>query len=200
MCSFGQTACGYIYRGPRTRDDALIAVGEPVLRAVPGYTISTEMGEGGTGPRLFVTPPAGATVVHASSSDTGMLTVGTPAPSTANASITVVDITGLKRGRARVVRQPSLCSCVCSREFLLIFARLLEQSVGFSDGTASVAHYYVLPPFKQQIEAVSTHWSEVAWLPRDFPDPFGIYSTEWTRSPPPPPTPPQSTPVLLGLF
>ena len=45
--------------------------------------------------------------------------------------------------------------------------------VGFSDGSEAIAHYYVLPPLHEQIAAVTTHWSTVAWVPREFDDPFG---------------------------
>ena len=71
---------------------------QPVLRAVPGYTISTAMGtpsiidDGGggddkeaaavIGARLFVTPPRGATVANATSSDTAVLTLMQPAACT----------------------------------------------------------------------------------------------------------------------
>lgn len=147
--------------GPRTRDAALVAVGEPVLRAVPGYTIATDMGCAAmanrtigigvdvancVGPRLFITPPAGATVVNASSSNGGVLQVS--APYLSQTGTAVVNVTGRQRGRARL-------------------------TIGYSDGTNSVAHYYVLPPFYTQIDAVVKHWSTVAWLPRDYPDPFG---------------------------
>ena len=76
------------------RDAALQAVGEPVLRAVPGYTISTAMGStsivdddkdeaaAAIGARLFVTPPRGETVVNATSSDTAVLTIAQPADCT----------------------------------------------------------------------------------------------------------------------
>ena len=133
--------------GPRTRNAALEAVGEPVLQAVPGYTIATDM----TTASLWVLPPAGATVLDATSSNTTLLTVGKPAPwieSDKTSKYTVFPVAGLARGRARV-------------------------AVAFSDGTEAVAHYYVLQPLNAQVAAVAHHWSEVAWLPRDYPDPFG---------------------------
>lgn len=43
----------------------------------------------------------------------------------------------------------------------------------FSDGSQNQVHYSVLPSFSQQVDAVGTHWAEDAWLPRDYPDPFG---------------------------
>jgi hypothetical protein len=54
----------------------------------------------------------------------------------------------LKRGRARV-------------------------SLAYSDGSESVAHFHVLPPLASQVAAFGTHLTTVAWLPRDYPDPFG---------------------------
>ena len=45
----------------------------------------------------------------------------------------------------------------------------------FSDGSESVAHFCVLPPLASQVAAFGTHLATVAWLPRDFPDPFGRY-------------------------
>ena len=151
--------------GPRTRDAALEAAGEPVLRAVPGYTLATDMGgsiaatdEGGaaddaaavTGPRLFVTPPRGATVLGATSSDTAVLAVGGAAPGgTGGGAWTVFPLRGIARGRARL-------------------------SVTFSDGSTAAAHYRVTPPLRAQTAAVAAHWSETAWLPREFQgDPFG---------------------------
>lgn len=45
--------------------------------------------------------------------------------------------------------------------------------VHFSDGTWSAAHYYCLPAFSAQVERLGQHMAHVAWLPRDYPDPFG---------------------------
>ena len=63
-------------------------------------------------------------------------------------NFTVIPVKGKARGRARL-------------------------AVKFSDGTEAVANYHVLPPLHTQIDRVAHHWSEVAWLPRDYPDPFG---------------------------
>lgn len=46
-------------------------------------------------------------------------------------------------------------------------------TVSYSDGTSSAVHYYVLPPFEHQAAAVSSHYVNDAWLPREFVDPFG---------------------------
>jgi len=136
--------------GPRDVDAALVEVGEPVLRAVPGYTLATDMT---TAKLMVLSLPAGATVANATSSDPTILAVskvtvsdgGTGKPA---AAMTTIALLPTARGRARI-------------------------SVVFSDGTEGVAHYMVLPPFPAQIAAVGKHWSEVSWLPRDFPDPFG---------------------------
>ena len=130
--------------GPRTRDAALRAAGEPILRGVPGYTLGTDMATAA----LFVSMPrAGVTVTGATSSDREIMHVGTPSPSSAAAS-TRIPVRGLARGRARV-------------------------EVHFSDGSTAAAHYLVLPPLTKQIERVTSHWADVAWLPREYPDPFG---------------------------
>lgn len=34
-------------------------------------------------------------------------------------------------------------------------------------------HYSVLPALSAQVAAVGKHWAEDAWLPLEFPDPFG---------------------------
>ena len=144
--------------GPRTRDEALAAVGEPVLRTVPGTTLPMDLEDGG---RIFVQLPAGAAaggaggaggasglrVIGASSSDPAVLKAGKPTVSSSS-GVAVVAVTPVSPGRARI-------------------------AVRFNDGTSAVAHYLVLPSLPQQVKRVATHWSEVAWLPRDFPDPFG---------------------------
>eukprot|EP01051_Picozoa_sp_SAG22_P030321 SAG22_NODE_11697_length_473_cov_1.229947_1_plen_88_part_01 len=53
--------------GPRTRNAALEAMGEPVLHAVPGYVLSSEMHSA----QLLVLPPAGTTVVQATADSVG---------------------------------------------------------------------------------------------------------------------------------
>ena len=130
--------------GPRTRDAALTAVGEPILKAVPGYTISTEMA---TAKLIVVSAPPLAHVVTAVSSNASVLSVDATASSVVHGQV-VFPIRGRARGRARV-------------------------SVVFSDGTNATVHYFVLPPFVEQIQRVTQHWAETAWLPRDYPDPFG---------------------------
>lgn len=128
--------------GPRSRDAALQSIGEPVLTAVPGYTISTEM----TSAILIVSAPAAASLANVSVNNATVLAVGTPVQLPSGEW--KVAVTGLARGRARV-------------------------SIQYTDGTESVAHYHVLPPFSQQVAAFGNHLSTVAWLPREYPDPFG---------------------------
>ena len=59
-----------------------------------------------------------------------------------------VDVRGLARGRCRV-------------------------TIRFSDNSVNYAHYSVLPSFQEQVARVGKHWAENAWLPRNYPDPFG---------------------------
>jgi len=54
----------------------------------------------------------------------------------------------------------------------------------FSDGSSATVHYFVLPPLSQQVAALGSHFADVAWLPRDFVDPFGRSASvmPWDRS------------------
>ena len=98
---------------------------------------------------LHVTPRAGVTALRATSSDAAALRAAPPVPLPGAGGTTfAVPLVPLRRGRARV-------------------------SVALSDGSEAVAHFAVLPPLPAQVAAVATHWAEVAWLPKDFPDPFG---------------------------
>ena len=148
--------------GPRTRNDLLESIGEPVLHAVPGYVLSSEMGSA----KLLVLPPTGSTVSHASADSVGAgggeIQAGTPtllADSDGFWSIPLSVTAGDTRGRVRV-------------------------NVHFSDGTQSTAHYYVVPPFSEHVERLGHHLAHVAWLPRDYPDPFGRGASvmPWDRS------------------
>jgi hypothetical protein len=38
---------------------------------------------------------------------------------------------------------------------------------------AQAINYYVLPPLRDHITTYGNHAANVAWLPRDFVDPFG---------------------------
>merc|ERR1712166_996723 len=127
--------------GPRTRNDALAEAGKSVVHAVPGFVISPDMDSA----KLFVKPPAGATLDQVSVSEASVLQVGTQSQ---DGNYTEVSLKGLSRGRCRL-------------------------TLLFSDGSKNQVHYLVLPPFDQQIAAVGNHWAHDAWLPRDYPDPFG---------------------------
>jgi hypothetical protein len=133
--------------GPRERDAALAAVGEPVLRAVPGYTLALDMT---TARLMVVSAPAGAHVINATSSDAAVLTVtkttvnkradGCAATNTADAgagacaAVATLALSPVSRGRARV-------------------------TILYSDGSVSIAHYMVLPSFPEQVARVGKHWS-----------------------------------------
>jgi hypothetical protein len=140
--------------GPRQRNNGLQAMGEPVLRGVPGYVVSEDM----TTAKLLVLPPPGSTVTGATAtnadSSTAKFTIGSPSPAVAtegnDVSYTALPLSAISgRGRVRV-------------------------EVKFSDSTTSVAHYYVLPgSLKQSVDKIGQHWANDAWLPRDYVDPFG---------------------------
>ena len=163
--------------GPRTRNDALLKAGRSALHAVPGYTIAPDM----TSAKLYVTPPAGVTVKSMKVSNTTIMTAAVAkhgggdettgvdkavlppslttssrnhatrfaAAAAAGAAPPVeIDVVGVSRGRSRL-------------------------TLTFSDGSENQVHYSVLPSLKEQIASVGTHWAEDAWLPREYPDPFG---------------------------
>jgi hypothetical protein len=171
--------------GPRTRDAALAAAGEPVLRGVPGYTIATDMAT----PALYVTLPPSVAVTRAQASCNATLSVGDiellpqahsngvmdGAGGTAGAQTWRIGVRGTARGRSRL-------------------------EVSLSDGTTAVAHYLVLPPLPTQVARVAEHWSTVAWLPRDYPDPFGRGASVMPcETPPPPNLSPSPTPSQSDL-
>ena len=82
--------------GPRTRDAALAAMNQPVLKGVPGYTIAADMQDAA----LYVSSPSGVSVrkVEASSPDT--LHVG--ALSKLQDGSYRIAVRGLLRGRSRL--------------------------------------------------------------------------------------------------
>ena len=77
---------------------------------------------------LLVKPPKGAKVTKAVSATNGVgdgkITIGSMTPQ--GDGYTSIAVTASGRGRARVV-------------------------VSFDDGTSTVAHYYALPPFTEQV-------------------------------------------------
>ena len=148
--------------GPRTRNTLLESMGEPVLHSVPGYVLSSEMRSA----QLLVLPPTGASVADVTATSVGAgageIKAGKPtavADSVGFVSIPLTVTPGDTRGRVRVL-------------------------VKFSDGTTSAAHYYVVPPFSDHVEKLGHHMAHVAWLPRDYPDPFGRSASvmPWDRS------------------
>jgi hypothetical protein len=106
--------------GPRRRDETLLALGEPVVRAVPGYTLSTDMRDA----VLFVDPGSGGggrKVVNVTAADGTVLQLGAPTlirnsggsgsssgaggdgvAGTSTAGSVSIAVKGLSRGRSRV--------------------------------------------------------------------------------------------------
>ena len=134
--------------GPRTAAQGLAAAGQPSLRAVPGYTLSTQLNSS----YLLVTVPLGSGAPTAvTATPPGILAFPGPfvlAASTPTTATYRIGAQPLAPGRARA-------------------------AIALADGTTAVAHYHVTPPFSEQVAAAGRHWSEVAWLPRSYPDPFG---------------------------
>jgi len=133
--------------GPRTRNDLLEEMGKPIIHGVPGYVLSSSMETA----QVLIKPPRGASVTNVSATKSGVgdgaITVGDGKP-TGTDGYQSFPLASTGRGRVRV-------------------------TVQYSDGTSSTVHYYVLPPFEQQVSAIGQFYSNTAWLPRDYPDPFG---------------------------
>ena len=150
--------------GPRGRDDALARSGAALLHATPGYVIGADMRNA----TLHVRPPSGAHTLEAIAEAVGVLKRGVslevrrlavpPGPQ-ADAFADAFALRGGGRGRARV-------------------------RVRFSDGSEAIAHFLVVPPFAEQVSKLGTHLAHTAWLPRDYPDPFGRGASvmPWDRS------------------
>jgi hypothetical protein len=138
-------------------------MGSPVMHGIPGYVLSAEMKSA----QLLVLPPRGATVQNVTTQSVGAGGGAIRASGRISAlaggrgfvSIPLSAVAGPSRGRVRVV-------------------------VHYSDRTSSVAHYYVLPSFRTQVQRLGQHMAHVAWLPRDYPDPFGRGAAvlPWDRS------------------
>lgn len=141
-------------KGPRTRNQALLKAGRAALTAVPGYVISADM----TSAKIIVALPDGVELSSVAVSNASLMTakiIATPptissqypaAAMTATVEVAALAVGG--RGRCRL-------------------------SLTFSDGSVDQVHYSILPPMAKQVAAVGTHWAETAWLPLDYPDPFG---------------------------
>jgi hypothetical protein len=125
--------------GPRTRNAALEAMGEPVLHAVPGYVLSSEMHSA----QLLVLPPAGATVVQTTAESVGAgggtINVGAPV--------------SVATGRGFVSVPLSVVTAAAGESS----RGRVRLTVQYSDKTASVAHYYVLPSFSTQVDRLGHH-------------------------------------------
>ena len=137
--------------GPRTRDATLAAMGAPVIRAVPGYVLPTDLSHA----MLFVKPPAGASVAS--------VTAETPPGANVSLAFSHADADADAAPGSGYVGY-----AVKAAGYGRVRAR-----IAFSDGTSATAHYFVLPPFAKQVAALGSHLADVAWLPREYPDPFG---------------------------
>jgi len=109
--------------GVQQKGAALRAAGRPVLAAVPGYVVATDM----TTAKLFVQPPAKATLASATVVNDGQSPSATPcmavgAPAAPN-----------DKGWVALPLQPTTAHCRCRVE------------LRYSDGSYQVASYYVLP-------------------------------------------------------
>ena len=147
--------------GPRTRDAALLAMGHPVINAVPGYVVPTDL----TTASLMIQPPAGISVTSAAADPP-------VAPYTA-----VIQL-------EKKVSAPTDADGFVSFKLSATGYGRVRVTIGLSDGTNAVAHYFIVPPLSKQVSALGSFLADTAWLPRDFVDPFGRSASvmPWDRS------------------
>ncbi|XP_065177352.1 uncharacterized protein LOC135808135 [Sycon ciliatum] len=141
--------------GPRNRNKALETMGEPVIHGVPGYVLSTEMKTAA----LFVLAPTDRTVNNVVAEPIDQASIAVGKGTRTEGGFMHYPVSGAGRGRVRV-------------------------TVTYSDKTSSEVHYYILPPFTQQVSKLGRFYANVTWLPRDYPDPFGRSASvmPWDRS------------------
>eukprot|EP00325_Prymnesiales_sp_UTEX-LB-985_P031060 CAMPEP_0174740054 /NCGR_PEP_ID=MMETSP1094-20130205/72619_1 /TAXON_ID=156173 /ORGANISM="Chrysochromulina brevifilum, Strain UTEX LB 985" /LENGTH=739 /DNA_ID=CAMNT_0015943689 /DNA_START=33 /DNA_END=2252 /DNA_ORIENTATION=- len=149
--------------GPRSRDDALSQMGNAVIHGVPGFVVPTDL----TSARLFIKPPTTLTLVS--------ITAETSAATNATLTFTRLPSTGSGSTGDSVFDTYA----VTASGYGSVRARAI-----FSDGSTATVHYFVLPPLSQQVTALGSHFADVAWLPRDYIDPFGRSASvmPWDRS------------------
>eukprot|EP00039_Didymoeca_costata_P004368 m.72838 g.72838 ORF g.72838 m.72838 type:complete len:1030 (+) comp12363_c0_seq3:71-3160(+) len=145
--SFTSTVLLSTTDSPRARSNTLLAAGKVVFHAVPGYVLTPSMS---SAQLLIVTPSASLTIHNIETFPENVLRVSSPTKSTTSQDNNIyrVNITASSQGRCRV-------------------------TVVFSDSSQAHLHYMVLPPLPSLIDKVGHHWAYTAWLPRDYPDPFG---------------------------
>jgi hypothetical protein len=135
-------------RDPRTRDTALATAGKAVMRAVPGYVLSSSM----TTAKLYVGCPAGTKVVAVTVSNSTVLTatlVATEPPSTSSdTASTTSSTTSSSSASARSTSSSSQEAIISVRASVRGRASV---SVKFDDGTTAVAHYTTIPDFAEQV-------------------------------------------------
>ena len=165
--------------GPRTRDAALTAMGAPVVKAVPGYVLPTDAKSA----RLLVKPPPGRSIVSVAADRAKAPSTATLAFSKRRPHLVATTASRRRSGAARSTNRNEdgfetygVAASGYGRVRVLIT---------FSDGTSAACHYFVLPPFKQQVSRLGAFLADTAWLPRDYVDPFGRSASvmPWDRSP-----------------
>ncbi|KAJ9441383.1 hypothetical protein DIPPA_56176 [Diplonema papillatum] len=143
----------YAPNGPRERDSILQSLGEPVLRPVPGYVISSDMNNTG----VFVLPPKGADLANVTATPNTVVTCGTPLTSSSGyVWVPIKAVQAFKRARVLLT---------------------------YTDGTEQSLAYHTVSPFAKQVDNYGEFLAETAWLPEDFKDPFnrGASIMPWDR-------------------
>jgi hypothetical protein len=148
--------------GVRQKSAALRAAGRPVLVAVPGYVVATDMASA----RLFVQPPAQASLTSAYVvNDSGNGDGARPAPCMAVGAAALPNA----KGWVALPLTPTQGHCRCRVE------------LRYSDGSYQVASYYVLPALDAHLATFGGFQASAAFYDDDT-DPFGLHGKERLRA------------------
>lgn len=141
--------------GPRTRDDQLAKLGRAVVKAVPGYVVSSDMQSA----KLFVKPPSRATISSTSVEPAGILSISPPSDRSSASGYVAMAVSATGWGACRA-------------------------SITFSDGSELAIHYFAIGrSLSDHVDQYGAFMANTAWLPVDYPDPFnrGASMVPWDR-------------------
>eukprot|EP00947_MAST-08B_sp_MAST-8B-sp1_P005461 g5461.t1 len=150
--------------GVRDKDAALQRAGFAVLQAVPSYAIATDMANAS----LHVLPPRGASIVGTTVEPMpSLFTLGPASPIGKQGFFALPIAFSAEGGNGDSKLTKGGTKGGPSHRY-----GRARVTVHYSDGTDSVASYFVLPPLDQHVLSYGRFMSEVAWYD-NVTDPFG---------------------------
>ena len=149
--------------GPRSRNAALEAMRRPIIHSVPGYVIGTDQNNA----TLFIHPPPGVKILDI---------FALPAGDDSTGSILLHRMSSNDDSAKR--RDGEVFKLSCSGR------GRVTVNLHFSNEERMTVHYNIVPPFHEQVSQFGRFLANIAWLPRDYPDPFGRSASvmPWDRS------------------